>query len=204
MNLKLCVSAVSACMLVGCATVTRGKHETFVVESTPPNARVELSSGEKCDATPCSFKVKRKGAIDVTVSKDGYKTTKYNVPTQVAGGGAAGIAGNVLVGGLIGLGVDSATGAALEHKPNPLQVTLESEPVVVAEAPAASAAPAAPANADTALTGSGPATITPTPIAATTTASPATPTATPAATPTPAPAAQAPAASSAASSVAAQ
>lgn len=188
MNLKLGVSALSACLLMGCATVTRGKHETFVVESTPANARVELSTGEKCDATPCSFRVKRKGALDVTVSKDGYKTTKYNVPTQVAGGGAAGVAGNVLVGGIIGLGVDAATGAALEHKPNPLQATLDAEPVVVAET---TAAPSAPAIPGASLSGAAPATLTP--IAATapegaTTAAPAATTPASVSTPTPAPA----------------
>jgi len=164
MNLKLGASALSACLLMGCATVTRGQHETFVVESTPPNARVQLSTGLTCDATPCSFRIERKGSFAATVSKDGYKTTTYNVSTQVAGAGAAGVAGNVLVGGLIGLGVDAATGAALEHKPNPLQVTLEAEPVVVAEATApaaqplaaplagAPAAPASPAPASTAPT----------------------------------------------------
>ena len=34
-------------------------------------------------------------------------------------------AGNLLLGGLIGAGVDSYTGAAREFKPNPLKVTLE-------------------------------------------------------------------------------
>jgi hypothetical protein len=35
------------------------------------------------------------------------------------------MAGNVLVGGLIGVGVDAASGATKELKPNPLAVTLE-------------------------------------------------------------------------------
>jgi hypothetical protein len=34
-------------------------------------------------------------------------------------------AGNVLAGGLIGMGVDAATGAAQDHKPNPVIVTLQ-------------------------------------------------------------------------------
>jgi hypothetical protein len=37
------------------------------------------------------------------------------------------MAGNVLVGGLIGAGVDVATGAMLDLSPNPVNVTLESE-----------------------------------------------------------------------------
>jgi len=41
------------------------------------------------------------------------------------GGGAAGFAGNVLIDGIVGMGVDAATGSALEHYPNPVSVTLE-------------------------------------------------------------------------------
>ena len=43
---------------------------------------------------------------------------------MAASGGAA-LAGNVLVGGIIGLGVDAATGASKELTPNPVRVTLE-------------------------------------------------------------------------------
>ncbi|WP_246529545.1 hypothetical protein [Microvirga zambiensis] len=46
------------------------------------------------------------------------------VQTRVAGSGAAGFAGNVLIGGLVGMGVDAATGATLEHFPNPVNASL--------------------------------------------------------------------------------
>jgi len=46
------------------------------------------------------------------------------VESQVAGAGAAGMAGNVILGGLIGAAVDVGTGAMLELKPNPIQVKL--------------------------------------------------------------------------------
>ena len=66
------------------------------------------------------------------------------------------MAGNVLIGGIIGIGVDAATGATQDLKPNPLHVVLESDappppappPAPVAAMPqAAPAAPAAPAPA---------------------------------------------------------
>jgi hypothetical protein len=44
---------------------------------------------------------------------------------EVPGSGAAGFAGNLLLGGLVGIGVDAATGAAQDHKPNPVIVTLQ-------------------------------------------------------------------------------
>jgi len=44
---------------------------------------------------------------------------------EVPGAGTAGFAGNLLAGGLVGMGVDAVTGAALDHKPNPVIVTLQ-------------------------------------------------------------------------------
>lgn len=38
--------------------------------------------------------------------------------------GATGIVGNAIVGGVIGLAADKASGATLEHTPNPLRVIL--------------------------------------------------------------------------------
>ena len=37
------------------------------------------------------------------------------------------MAGNVLLGGVIGAGIDASTGAMHSHKPNPLRVTLNPE-----------------------------------------------------------------------------
>jgi hypothetical protein len=48
-----------------------------------------------------------------------------NVTHRTASSGAAGIAGNVLVGGIIGLGVDAATGARQDLVPNPVVLALE-------------------------------------------------------------------------------
>lgn len=46
------------------------------------------------------------------------------VKTQLANAGAAGFAGNVIVGGVVGMAVDAASGATNEHCPNPVAVTL--------------------------------------------------------------------------------
>jgi len=130
---------VGALFATGCATVTRGVHESLVIETDPAGAKVALSTGET-GTTPTSFRIKRKGAVVVTVSKEGYETVVINVTTQVAAAGAAGMAGNVLVGGVIGAGIDAFSGGMLEHKPNPVKVTM-----VAVKAPATIATPAAPA-----------------------------------------------------------
>ena len=46
------------------------------------------------------------------------------VATKVSGNGAAGMAGNFLLGGVIGAGVDVATGATRDHHPNPAHIVL--------------------------------------------------------------------------------
>lgn len=111
--------------LTGCATITRGTTQAWTVQTEPSGANVQLSTGQQC-TTPCTLKLKRKHPFTVTIEKVGYVDVVTEVVSQVAGGGAAGMAGNVIVGGLIGIGVDAASGATKELKPNPLSVTLES------------------------------------------------------------------------------
>lgn len=124
MNIKLLTTmTVIILSLTGCATVTRGSTEALVIESEPSGAQVQLSNGMK-GTIPTSFKVKRKHDLIVTVSKPGYETASINVTSQMAGAGGAAMAGNVLVGGIIGLAIDASSGATKELKPNPVKVTL--------------------------------------------------------------------------------
>ncbi len=122
MRQPLIILALTA-LASGCATVTRGTNEAFGIQTTPAGADAQLSNGLSC-VTPCSVKVKRRSDFVVTITKDGYETVNASVTSSVDGGGAAGMAGNVILGGLIGAGVDAGTGAMHSHKPNPLVVTL--------------------------------------------------------------------------------
>ena len=130
--LRATLLACATLSLGACATVTRGSSEAWTVETTPGGAAVATTTGFKCDATPCTFKMKRKKEFDVTITKAGYKPYTASVTNQIGGKGGAALAGNVLVGGLIGLGVDAATGASKDLTPNPLKVTLEPEDAKVA------------------------------------------------------------------------
>ena len=107
----------------GCATVTRGTTQAWTVESEPAGADVVLSHGDRCK-TPCTLTKRRKQGFQVTITKPGYETVDTQVVSSVSGAGAAGMAGNVIVGGLIGVIVDANTGATKELKPNPLIVKL--------------------------------------------------------------------------------
>lgn len=113
-----------AVLLSGCATATRGTSEIVIVHASPEGAQIATNIGLTCNTSPCSLQVSRKQEFVVTVSKEGYKTQTVHVGTKVAPGGVAGMAGNVLIGGVIGVGVDSVSGATLDHSPNPVLVEL--------------------------------------------------------------------------------
>src|SRR6476660_10511895 len=74
--------------------------------------------------TPCTLQASRKDEFTVLISMPGHHTVEVPVRTQVAGDGAAGFAGNIILGGVVGMAADAATGATLEHFPNPVTVTL--------------------------------------------------------------------------------
>jgi len=128
---RLLPALLGLVLLSGCASITRGSKEVFVVDSVPQDADVRLSTG-MVGKTPASFQVPRSDTITVFITKPGYKDRTIIVQAEIGGGGGAAMAGNVFLGGIIGAGVDAGTGAMYEHKPNPLMITLEK-----AEAPAA-------------------------------------------------------------------
>ena len=125
--IKILVCVVAGVALSGCATITRGSTDHVQIISEPSGADARISLGQTC-VTPCTLQVSRKDEFTVTVSKPGFTEESVSVQTQVAGSGAAGFAGNVLLGGVIGMGADAYTGATLEHVPNPVIVTLKELP----------------------------------------------------------------------------
>lgn len=148
--MKYVVLAALAVAVSGCATITRGTNQDFTVESTPSGAAVSTSNGFECPATPCIFRMPRKDGFTVDLTLNGYLPARETVTSNMSSGGAAGMAGNVLVGGLIGVGVDATSGALNDLSPNPLQVTLVPVPVEAPAAPAAEVVAAAPAEGEAA------------------------------------------------------
>jgi PEGA domain len=121
------LAALIALPCFGCASVTRGTTENISIATTPTGATAEITGLEIPTAcvAPCVVQAKRSADITVTVSKEGYEPQTIPLTKEIPGSGAAGFAGNIQAGGLIGMGVDAATGAAQDHKPNPVIVTLK-------------------------------------------------------------------------------
>ncbi len=117
---------ILACgLLAGCASAIRGTTEEVVVVVNPKDARITSTAGGGCPSSPCVLEVARKAKFTVYAEREGYKTAEVAVGTKMSGEGGVGLAGNILVGGIIGVGVDAATGAALDHYPNPVLMALE-------------------------------------------------------------------------------
>ena len=116
-----------AAMLGGCASVTRGTTENISIASTPAGAEATISGLDVPTAcvTPCAIVAKRSSDISISFAKEGFEPEIVTLTKEIPATGAAGFAGNVLAGGLVGMGVDAVTGAAQDHKPNPVIVTLK-------------------------------------------------------------------------------
>ena len=124
---QLIVAALVAVSVGGCGSIMRGTDEPVAFISTPPGASVTTTKRYTCPSTPCSLQVDRSDEFDATFTLPGYQPQTVSVrKTFVTAGGTA-MVGNVVAGGLIDLGVDAATGAAYDHTPNPVQVTLMPE-----------------------------------------------------------------------------
>ena len=90
--------------------------------SDPPGATATTAVGPSC-ITPCSLEVSRRDELSVTITKPGFLPRTVAVTTRISDAGAGFFMENVVTAGLGG-GVDVATGATLEHAPNPVSVTL--------------------------------------------------------------------------------
>ncbi|MCB5205373.1 translation initiation factor 2 [Neorhizobium sp. T786] len=124
MSSKLIVIFGIASALASCGTITRGTSEVVIIRAEPDDAKITTSLGHVCKS-PCKVDVSRKTEFTAYAEKPGYKRGSHEIKTKASGKGAASMAGNVLIGGVIGLATDAATGAALDHYPNPATIVLE-------------------------------------------------------------------------------
>lgn len=135
-----------ALALSGCASIVKGTSESIAI-TTPPTtgANCVLSSGQGnwTVTSPGSVTVqKSKEDIQVRCDKPGWQQGFATIPSNFEGW----TVGNILFGGIVGLGVDAATGAINEY-PHAFQVPMtqaSAPPPAIALPPAL---PSPPGNA---------------------------------------------------------
>jgi len=125
----LLLATISACAgLTGCATITSGTTQRIDFASEPPGATATLSNGAVVE-TPGHLVLSRAKTYDVTIEKDGYIPARSHIGQR----SNPAIFGNILIGGLIGIIVDSSTGAAYLLTPEKVSVTLIADPGTTTE-----------------------------------------------------------------------
>jgi PEGA domain len=94
----------------GCATALRGEKQAVKFNTDPQGASVAIGKGVEV-VTPSEVKLTRKDKHEVTISKPGYRTVKFDLTARWDG---ASIAGFALPGGSVSVATDRATGADLQ------------------------------------------------------------------------------------------
>jgi len=103
----------------GCASIIHGTGQDIPIASTPSGASVKVD-GVPAGRTPTTAHVKRGNDHVVSIGKNGYETEDLSLTRHIGGA----VFGNILVGGLIGWGVDAITGAQYNLRPNTINVWL--------------------------------------------------------------------------------
>jgi hypothetical protein len=119
---KVAVVAMLPFAVGGCATVINGTSQDYEMASQPSGAKVTLSNGQSCVA-PCKISLKRRNDLTATLELEGYKTEKVYIQSRTGGAGV----GNILLGGVIGAGVDASNGSMNSLYPRPLNVKLAAD-----------------------------------------------------------------------------
>lgn len=115
--------ALAAVALSGCATVIKGSSQTVGI-ATPPTSGATCiltsSQGNWTVVTPGAVTVeKSKEDIQARCTKEGWQDAVAIIPSNFQGW----TVGNLLLGGVIGFGVDAATGAINEY-PHSFQIPM--------------------------------------------------------------------------------
>lgn len=114
-NLSLLLAATA---LQGCATIMHGSSQSLAVFTEPAGASCKLERDGimigSIAPTPGTVRIdKSKNDILVTCTREGFETTAIRHVSEFGGATIA----NALVGGLIGVAVDAASGANFPYPP---------------------------------------------------------------------------------------
>lgn len=112
MRVLLYLLITLSCLSSGCATILHGSKEQVSISSNPAEVTVTVDSQE-LGKTPLLVKLPRKENHMVKVNLSGYMPYEFVIQRKVD----ALVVGNILFGGLIGLGVDAITGECINYHP---------------------------------------------------------------------------------------
>jgi hypothetical protein len=103
----------------GCATIVHGTTQDINITTDPSGADLNVDGSEHYKS-PAKITMKRKEDHMVEVTMDGYQKETLNIKSVMSGA----VAGNILAGGLIGWGVDAASGGQYRLVPENVDLRL--------------------------------------------------------------------------------
>lgn len=118
-NITLVSMILASLGLTGCASIVSGTKQPVAVNTTPAGDADCVLKNDKgsweVSHTPGSVVVHRsRKPLDVTCQEKGYKTAEVEVKSKTKKMAM----GNVVFGGVVGVGVDVANGAAFQYPAN--------------------------------------------------------------------------------------
>jgi hypothetical protein len=113
------ISCLALFLLGGCATIIHGTTQDIAITTDPSGAELLVDGSERY-RSPAKITLKRKDDHFVEISKEGYHKETVNIKSVVSGA----VAGNILAGGLIGWGVDAASGGQYRLVPENVDMRL--------------------------------------------------------------------------------
>jgi len=107
--------------LSSCATIILGSRQSVGISSSPSSAKIFINN-EEVGVTPKTVDIKKNDAksFRVRIELEGYEPYETVLTRKTSGW----IAGNILLGGLIGLAVDFGTGGAYILSPEHIDAEL--------------------------------------------------------------------------------
>lgn len=118
--LYMAIGAVFILSSSGCATIAHGTSTMVSINTRPSGA--EAIIGGTTVITPATVILKNNRAYDIIFKKDGYEDAYFSLQKEMSGW----IWGNVVLGGIIGMGIDMMSGGAYKIKPTEINVDLAS------------------------------------------------------------------------------
>lgn len=117
--------ALGALALQSCAAVTTGTTQSLTVMTEPAGAQCRLTRGESAtvvavvNPTPNTLRIdKSSEMITIECSKQGFEATRHYLEPDFQ----AMTVGNAIIGGLVGVAVDAASGAMAKYPENAMIV----------------------------------------------------------------------------------
>lgn len=117
---RAAAAAVVAGLCSSCATVISGTHQYVDISSEPAGATV-LIDGKEAGRTPLEYQLKRSSDHMVRLELAGYAPYEIKIDKTFN----PWVIGNVIIGGVIGIVVDSVTGAVYRLTPDEIDATLK-------------------------------------------------------------------------------